>query len=59
MIPLMHAEAAEEVRRWGVGDVAAFSLPERCVEVVALSNDGTFTHVKGLDEGLQVNEGTG
>ena len=59
IIPLMHAEEADEVCRRGVGGGYAFALPERCVEVVALTDDGTFTHFKGLDEGLQVNEAAG
>ena len=59
MIPLMHAEETEEVRQQGVGGGDAFALPERCVEVVALADNGTLTHFKGLDEGLQVNEAAG
>ena len=59
MVTLMHAKEAEEVRQRGVGGGASFALPERCVEVVALYGDGTFTYVKGLDKGLQVNEAAG
>ena len=56
MIPLMHSEETEGVSRRGAGFVAAFALPERCVEFVTRADDGTFTHAKGLDEGLQVNK---
>ena len=52
----MHSEEIEGVSRRGAGFVAAFALPERCVEFVTRADDGTFTHAKGLDEGLQVNE---
>ena len=59
MILLMHAEESEEVIRRGVGGGAACALSEHDVEVVALSDNGKFTHVKGLDEGLQVNKAIG
>ena len=52
MVTLMHAKEAEDVRRRAVSGVNAFTPESSCVEVVALADDASFTHVNGLDKGI-------
>ena len=56
MITLVEAEKPEEVRGDRVGCGVALLLPERGVEVVALTVDCALPHVEGLCGALQLQE---
>ena len=56
VVPLVHAEQAEEVRGRGVAGGTALPLPERRIQVVALAQDGALADVEQLGNRLKVDE---
>jgi hypothetical protein len=59
VVTLVNAKQSEEISWRRVGSGAAFALPKSGVEVVALADNGAFARVKGLGDGLKVNESPG
>jgi hypothetical protein len=56
VVALVNAKQSEEIRWRRVGSGAAFALPKSGVEVVALADHSALARVKGLCDGLKVNE---
>ena len=56
---LVHSEEAEEVGGWRVAGGAAFSLPERGVQIITFADNGALTNVKCLCNCFKVDEAPG
>ena len=56
MVTLVDTEQSQEVRRRRVRSGAPLALPKRGIEVVTLTDNGSFAGVKCLCQGLEVDE---
>ena len=56
VVALVNTKNSEEISWRRVGSGAAFALPKRGVEVVALAEDSALACVECLGDGLKVNE---